>query len=140
MSDCIAADGSPNSSGYASVWYKGKRIGAHRAAWMEANDAEIPDGMVVMHSCDNPICVNPEHLSVGSRSDNMRDCVTKGRHTSPCRVLTDEQQEYVLASEKNATEMAKELPVTARAIRNFRQRHGQTRPRGGAGYTKENTQ
>lgn len=136
---CIEAEGATNNSGYCSVWHDGKRIGAHRAAWMEANDAEIPKGLHVMHSCDNRRCINPDHLSVGTRHDNMRDCAAKGRVHSPRRVLTDAQQEYVLASEKNSTELAKELPVTARAIRYFRKRNGQTRPRGGAGYTKENT-
>jgi hypothetical protein len=136
MSDCIEAGGSPNNSGYHSTRYKGKRIGAHRAAWMEANNAEIPEGLHVMHSCDNRKCINPEHLSLGTRYDNMRDCAAKGRVHSPCRVLSDEQQRYVLESPLNSTELAKEMPCTARNIRNYRRRMGQVRPRGGQGYKR----
>ena len=131
---CIEAEGATNNSGYVSTWYKSKRVGAHRAAWMEANDAEIPKGLHVMHSCDNRRCVNPEHLSLGTRHDNMRDCAAKGRVHSPMRVLSDEQQQYVLESPKNSTELARELPVTANAIRKLRQRNGQQRPRGQAAH------
>ena len=134
---CIIAEGATNNSGYVSTWFNGKRIGAHRAAWMEANDAEIPEGLHVMHSCDNRRCINPDHLSVGTRSDNMRDCAAKGRVHSPMRVLTDEQQQYVLESPKNSTELAKELPVTSSSIRYYRRRNGQQRPRGGAAHIQE---
>ena len=131
---CVEAKGAPNNAGYCSVWHNGKRMGAHRAAWMEANNADIPKGLHIMHSCDNRRCVNPAHLSLGTRHDNMRDCAAKGRVHSPMRVLTDAQQQYVLESSKNSTELARELPVSARAIRNYRNRNGQHRPRGQAAH------
>ena len=56
-------------------------IPAPRLQWMHFH-GEIPDGMVIMHTCDNPCCVNPEHLRLGSQGDNMRDCISKGRHDS----------------------------------------------------------
>ena len=133
MSDCIEAEGASNSSGYASVWYEGKRMGAHRAAYVEAY-GEIPAGLHVMHSCDNRRCINPSHLSVGTRSDNMKDCASKGRIHSPMAKLTAEQKQYVLDSQLHAVELAQQLPVTARAIRGMRQRAGQTRPRGGQAH------
>lgn len=52
---------------------------AHREAYRQ-HVGPIPDGMVVMHSCDNPACVNPSHLTVGTQADNIQDMVTKGRH------------------------------------------------------------
>lgn len=51
---------------------------AHRVAYVLAK-GDIPAGCVVMHSCDTPACVNPDHLSIGSQADNLRDAVAKGR-------------------------------------------------------------
>lgn len=52
---------------------------AHRIAWELANTAEVPEGLEVCHTCDNPPCCNPTHLFVGSHADNMADMKSKGR-------------------------------------------------------------
>lgn len=57
-------------------------IGAHRAAYM-VWVGEIPDGMVVCHSCDVPKCCNPSHLFIGTHADNISDRDNKGRHWVP---------------------------------------------------------
>lgn len=73
--------GSRLPSGYGR-FYPAWKVGlyAHRFSWELANGREVPEGLYVMHACDNPKCVNPAHLSVGTHSDNMRDAVSKGRH------------------------------------------------------------
>lgn len=64
---------------YGHIRFKETMVLAHRAAYT-IYVGRIPDKMVVMHSCDNPLCVNPAHLSVGTQGDNIRDTVKKGRH------------------------------------------------------------
>lgn len=75
---CWIWTGAKTGSGYGATRFHGKQVGAHVAAYMERNGA-VPGGMCVMHSCDNPLCVNPGHLSVGTTGDNMRDRTRKGR-------------------------------------------------------------
>ena len=81
-SGCWIWTGSTLGRGYGAVQpAKGKaRTGAHRFSWALENGRWPAPGNVVMHSCDNPICVNPSHLSEGSVRDNALDCVAKGRH------------------------------------------------------------
>lgn len=57
---------------------RGRYIKAHRYSW-EMKNGEIPKGYFICHHCDNPTCVNPEHLFCGTNADNMRDMNTKKR-------------------------------------------------------------
>lgn len=56
---------------------------AHRLSWCLANDRNIPSGLCVLHRCDNPICVNPRHLFLGTNVDNTADRTAKGRGWRP---------------------------------------------------------
>lgn len=66
------------AAGYGRIWIYPKMIYAHRIAWQLTHGA-IPDGLHVLHHCDNPPCVNPRHLFVGTAKDNARDMSDKGR-------------------------------------------------------------
>ena len=79
-SGCWIWEGGRDGKGYGRVWHEGKRKGAHRVAY-ELVVGKIPTGMCACHHCDNPICVNPEHIFIGTHKDNMRDCTAKSRNT-----------------------------------------------------------
>lgn len=64
--------------GYGATKIAGKMIRAHRAAYQEFV-GEIPEGIFVCHHCDQPLCINPSHLFLGTPSDNMRDMTNKDR-------------------------------------------------------------
>lgn len=83
MDGCDTWEGPTNGRGYGLVFFKvdGKQrnIGAHRLIWMQ-NHGHLESRQVVMHLCDNPACINIDHLAVGSQGDNLRDMAAKGRH------------------------------------------------------------
>lgn len=85
---CWEWNGCINSK-YGAFRFRKKPQKAHRVSWVIHN-GEIPDGLQVLHKCDNPPCTNPEHLFLGTNADNMKDMVSKKRHVSGKRKLTKE--------------------------------------------------
>lgn len=68
-----------NKAGYGDFGVRRRVMKAHVFSWEFHNGKEVPRGLDVCHTCDTPSCVNPDHLFVGTRTDNMRDCASKGR-------------------------------------------------------------
>lgn len=79
-SGCLEWHGHKNKSGYGSITIAGHRtINAHRLAWMLTR-GPIPEGMCVCHTCDNRLCCELSHLWLGTKADNARDMMIKGRN------------------------------------------------------------
>lgn len=97
--------------------WNGRQVRAPRLAW-ELTYGPIPPGMFVCHHCDNPPCVRPDHLFLGSNADNVADMVRKGRHargaTSGARLHPDR----IRRGEQNGT-----AKLTAVAVREIRSRY-----------------
>lgn len=79
--NCWIWTSSKTNSGYGLFsrgLYGTKKVYAHRLSW-EIHNGSLPGKLFVCHKCDNPPCINPEHLFLGTNSDNIRDCFAKGR-------------------------------------------------------------
>lgn len=100
---CWVWRGTKNGYGYGTFLLPGsdKSLRAHRFSY-ELHNGPIPEGMVIMHTCDNPPCVNPDHLKIGTKLDNNRDAISKRRNQFGERhgraKLTDAQVEEIKAS------------------------------------------
>lgn len=118
--------GSLNPHGYAQLGAGGAGTGsrtAHRVAF-EIFKRPLNHGEVVCHSCDNPQCVNPDHLFVGTDADNVRDCISKGRNAFGERCgqskLSDEIVRAIRKSDKTHSELAREYGCSVACISNAR--------------------
>jgi hypothetical protein len=112
--DCWEWQGGKANSGHGRFWFDGKQIPAHRAAYL-IEVGEIPEGLNVCHSCDNPPCVNPRHLWLGTQAENLQDMCDKGRHVG-CRKLTEDDVRAIRASNDSSADLAKHYGMTYHAI------------------------
>lgn len=93
---------------------------AHRFAW-EQRHGPIPDGLHVLHRCDNPQCVNVAHLYLGTNADNIRDKLIRGRQSRSGRKLTAEDVERIRSdTARSMASFARELGVTITVISRVR--------------------
>lgn len=90
MTDCIHHTDYDSPRGYGRRMLGGKVVGSHRVVYCEANNIPIKaiEGLHVRHTCDNPRCVNPEHLLIGTHQDNVNDKVARNRQVKGVDVHT----------------------------------------------------
>lgn len=122
---CIEFAGYLLPSGYGQKWFRGRKWRAHRVAWVLAN-GEIPDGMCVCHRCDNRACVNPDHLFLGTKADNSRDMVRKGRQTKGQDIvkskITESQVLAIRADPRTQCEIAADYGVHRTLVSHIKRR------------------
>lgn len=81
MSECRIFAGAKDKYGYGITTVNGRSVRAHRKSYADANDISMDEisGLVVRHVCDNPSCINPDHLLIGTQSQNIQDKVDRNR-------------------------------------------------------------
>ena len=130
---CWNFTGCVQSNGYARLTYKRKTMGAHRWSYI-AFIGDIPIGIDVCHKCDNRKCVNPLHLFLGTRKENMHDAVLKGRQAKgfmlPQSKLSDLDKEKIMARVNAGhlyKDIAKDFNVHRVSIGNVARKNGVNR-------------
>lgn len=124
--DCQDWSGSKKSDGYGRAFLNGRAVRAHRLAWMLAF-GEIPEGLCVLHKCDNRACVNPEHLFLGTQLDNIADMVAKGRQNT-CRDVRGDQRWGRKLTDAQVLELRREAQTWRGTRRALAARYGISPP------------
>jgi len=111
--------GGKDKDGYGHFRHASHQYRAPRLAWMLAK-GPIPSGSLVLHRCDNPSCVRPSHLFIGSRKDNSRDMIEKGRWISPTTKLGPDEIRDIRSRDRNGRhfirDLAQEFGVSISAV------------------------
>lgn len=134
---CWLWQASKNNKGYGQILVEKtpKHIVklAHRVSW-EIHNGPIPDGLGVLHACDTPLCVNPQHLFLGTQKQNMVDCAEKGRSNagskSPMAKLDEETVLRLRADAVNDSDfcaLAEKYGISRQMVKNIVLRRNWTR-------------
>ena len=126
--NCMIWQGNVMSDGYGRTYVNGNPWRVHRLMITLVTQQPIPKGYVVCHTCDTPLCCNPDHLFLGTPKQNHYDAMSKGRHTKGEKVntakLTEQQVMEILQRWQNCakkhgmqSKIAREFNVTAANIR-----------------------
>lgn len=112
-SGCWVWAGNKNKDGYGFFKCEGVLYLAHRYFY-KYHKGEIPENLCVCHKCDNPACLNPDHLFLGTHQENMDDMISKNRKWSK---LTFDDVSYIRSCGESNLELSKKYGVSERTIR-----------------------
>ena len=122
INNCWIWQGSKLSDGYGMICYQYKTLRAHRVSY-EFHKGPIGD-KVVCHQCDNPLCINPDHLFLGTQLDNIKDMMAKGRHSNhkgwagqPKAKLDAEKVRFIRKSTLSYAELGRMFGVRLNTIK-----------------------
>jgi hypothetical protein len=125
---CWIWTGGRDSKGYGGLFVDGAKCKAHRVSY-EIYVGSIPFGLHVLHKCDNPACVNPDHLFCGTHAENMRDKALKKRAQGAHRgvehhlaKLTPQKVALIRQDPRPNSEIARELGVSPKTVYDVRAR------------------
>ena len=122
-----------SNNNYASITYQRKSLKGHRLVWSIYHAKEIPSSKVIMHTCDNPICLNIEHLKLGTQKENSLDCTSKKRQHAQKKTHCINGHEF--SKENTRTRHSKGRPY--RFCIQCRRVYDRAHPRPGRYKTKE---
>lgn len=122
--------GCKGHNGYGQIELDGKMVYAHRLIYELHTGTKISEGLDVCHHCDNRACVNFVHLFIGTRRDNIQDCVQKGRlnpghvfgEKHGCSKLTDEQVIEIRSRTESQRKIAEKYDVSQTTIGEIKRR------------------
>jgi len=125
-SGCWLWEGSVNGQGYGLIWTNekgGRADRAHRVS-VRLSGRVVNDGQVVRHRCDNPFCVNPEHLTVGTTEENVRDRVSRSRGATgvrhPRAKLTEQDIHLIRRGQINTRDAVQQFGVCRDTINSIK--------------------
>ena len=119
--ECWDYKGGKQHFGYGQFWFEGKTIGAHKFSY-QLHHGSIPKDMCVCHSCDNPTCVNPKHLWLGTKGENNKDRSNKKRSADrkgelcPTVKLKEYQAIAIKYSNKKNFLLAKQYNISQQTV------------------------
>lgn len=122
QTDCWLFTGHCNPSGHGRFWFERKLWQAHRFSYSHYR-GPIPEGLQVLHTCDVPNCVNPDHLWLGTNYDNIQDKVSKGR----CQDMKGEAHPRAKLSESDVHSIRKKYAAGGITQKSLSEKYGVTR-------------
>jgi len=109
-------------AGYGGFRDRGRIRRAHRVSYEIYNNVNVSSGIQVLHKCDTPLCVNPDHIFLGTHADNMKDMALKGRSNSKINEVTAKEVKKLLHQGCKPKDISKELNINVWTVYDISQR------------------